>query len=675
MDLAPLKTMSPSLPLSLIRLSAALLTSLAPLPVLAESLPSWQRQMNSEATAIEAAAARELEDPAEWMRNAPVHRKELLGMLGLDPLPERTALKAVTVGTLENAAFTVEKIHFQSSPGLYVTGNLYVPKQRSGPLPAILYVCGHSVMKEGGISFGNKTGYQHHPAWFAQNGFIALVIDTIQLGEIQGLHHGTHNLNLWWWNSRGYTPAGVETWNGIRALDYLQSRPEVDPSRLGVTGRSGGGAYSWYIAAVDERIKAAVPVAGITDMHNYIIDGVIDGHCDCMYPVNALRWDFSKVAALVAPRALLLTNTDKDPIFPLDGVQRIHHSVSGLYRGLKAQDKLGLLIAEGPHKDIQELQVGAFRWFKRFLANNPDYPIQPATKFFTPAELRVFTQIPADERTTTTHEWFVPKADSAQFPTTSEGWRNASAGMIAKIRSTSFAAWPGTADACPIQTLESLPCGRGTLAQFRVQADPSCAEPGDTSLVIWGKPERVAQFSRHLSGEKPGAEKPPLQLSLQIVDDAALGERLAAFQSGSEPPSDTLQLLFAPRGFSSASNRSISPSNWAATNKELTRIRRRFMLTGSTLDAARVFDIVQILKTLRTTTPTATLELRATGTQGVNALYATLFSEGIASLSLEKLPASHETPTAPDYLSILRVVDIAQTLELARTRTSVQLLP
>ena len=79
------------------------------------------------------------------------------------------------------------------------------------------------------------------------------MIDTLQLGEIEGLHHGTYHKGMFWWCSRGYTPAGVEAWNGIRALDYLQSRQEVDGERLGVTGRSGGGAYS----LVDRRARRA----------------------------------------------------------------------------------------------------------------------------------------------------------------------------------------------------------------------------------------------------------------------------------------------------------------------------------------------------------------------------------------------------------------------------------
>jgi len=261
---------------------------------------------------------------SDWESKRSLYRKQLFEMLGLDPLPEKTDLKAVVTGKLDHNDFTVEKIHYQSMPGLYVTGNLYIPKNLEKPAPAILYVCGHSLVKKNDISFGNKTAYQHHAAWFARNGYVCLVIDSLQLGEIEGIHHGTYRYKMWWWNSRGYTPAGVEAWNCIRSLDYLQSRPEVDKERIGVTGRSGGGAYSWWLSALDERIKAAVPVAGITDLQNHVVDGTVEGHCDCMFIVHTYRWDYPLVAALVAPRPLLISNSDKDNIFPLDCVLRVH---------------------------------------------------------------------------------------------------------------------------------------------------------------------------------------------------------------------------------------------------------------------------------------------------------------------------------------------------------------
>jgi len=134
---------------------------------------------------------------ADWQAKRETVREELQDMLGLLPLPERTDLKPVVTGQLEGPGIVVEKLHFQSQPGLYVTANLYRPKAQSAPLPAVLYVCGHARVVTNGVSCGNKTGYQHHGVWFAQHGYICLLIDTLQLGEIEGFHHGTHRLGQW----------------------------------------------------------------------------------------------------------------------------------------------------------------------------------------------------------------------------------------------------------------------------------------------------------------------------------------------------------------------------------------------------------------------------------------------------------------------------------------------
>src|SRR5207247_7225110 len=146
----------------------------------------------------------------EWTSRREKYRRQLLEMLGLSPLPQKTDLNPVVTGQVEADSFAVEKLHFQSLPGLYVTGNLYLPKNLNKPAPAILYVCGHGPVIKNGISYGNKVSYQHHGAWYAQHGYLCLIIDTLQLGEIHGLHHRTYKAGWWCWIARGYTPAGVK---------------------------------------------------------------------------------------------------------------------------------------------------------------------------------------------------------------------------------------------------------------------------------------------------------------------------------------------------------------------------------------------------------------------------------------------------------------------------------
>ncbi len=184
---------------------------------------------------------------------------------------------------------------------------------------------------------------------------------------------------MWWWQTLGYTPAGIECWNAMRALDYLETRKEVDPKRIGVTGRSGGGATSWWVGAADERVQCIIPVAGIADLQAHVVEGVADrvtskgvisGHCDCMYFVNTYRWDFAMVVALCAPRPLMLGNSDADDIFPVPGYRRLADKAQRIYELYGAGDKFALLETKGPHKDTPELRRGAYRWMNRWLKDD-----------------------------------------------------------------------------------------------------------------------------------------------------------------------------------------------------------------------------------------------------------------------------------------------------------------
>ena len=374
---------------------------------------NWDAYFSSEVEKIQASTKADLDSVTKenWAEKQAGWRTELRAMLGLEPLPQDTDLNTTVTGTIHHTGLVIQRLHYQSRPGLYVAANLYLPEGESPTTgwPAVLYVCGHAKVESNGRLLGNKTGYHHHGLWFARHGVACLIIDTVQLGEVHGEHHGTYKLGRWDWVSRGYTPAGVEAWNAIRGLDVLEAWPGIDGKRMGITGRSGGGAYSWFAAALDDRIRVAVPVAGITDLQNHIVDGCVAGHCDCMYMINYFGWDYSKLAALIAPRPLLLANSDSDGIFPLDGVLRTHQSIAKVYANLGAKENLGLLITPGPHKDTQELQVGAFKFLLSHLVGKEPVIDSPALKELTPEQLAVFDrEIPANERVTSAGEWFTP---------------------------------------------------------------------------------------------------------------------------------------------------------------------------------------------------------------------------------------------------------------------------
>lgn len=595
-----------------------------------ELLSEYFRMQTRDVTDNCFAGIETLEDWTTWRDE---YRQQLFEMLGIDPTVERTALNATVTGTVESEEFIVENIHFQSRPGLYVTGNLYRPKKVDQPLPAILYVCGHGRVKIDGVSYGNKTHYQHHGAWFARNGYVCLTIDTIQLGEIEGVHHGTYREGRWWWNGRGYTPAGVEAWNCIRALDYLQSRDEVDGDRLGVTGRSGGGAYSWWVAALDERIKAAVPVAGITSMTNHVVDGCVSGHCDCMYMLNSYRWDFPMVAALVAPRPLLITNTDKDRIFPLDGVVDVYFKTRKIYELYGATDKLALQISEGPHKDTQELRVAAFHWLNRYLKNDETLIEKTATKFFEPQELKAFpVDLPSDEIVTTIDEQFVVQEGSRWADVATDSVKLQEARKM--FREKCFSGWPAAdkADALDVELIETNPRDGLSISEYRFTSQ----KPYRLPIYLVHTGPTVPQDLFVVTSNVVAMGQSDWERFEDVFSGKASDETWNTFKDKYRKLLDAPSTFVVPRG--------VGSTRWNQDTKANTHIERRFMLLGQTSEAMQTYDLVRAMAAVETLAPKATHQFRLHGgEEGINWIrQAALLSDNVSSINVPDEPIEFE---------------------------------
>jgi hypothetical protein len=630
----------------------------------------------------------------DWNAKKGEYRRQLREMLGLDPLPEKTDLKPVVTGKLEHEEIVVEKLHFQSRPGLYVTGNLYLPRKIAGPLPTILYVCGHGRAEKDGVPLGAKASYQHHGAWFARNGYACLTIDTLQLGEIEGIHHGTHRYGMWWWLNRGYTPAGVEAWNCVRALDYLETRPEVDKTRFGVTGRSGGGAYSWWIAALDERIKCAVPVAGITDLQNHVVDGCVEGHCDCMYLLNTYRWDYPQVAALVAPRPLLIANTDTDGIFPLDGVHRTFEQVRRIYRlhepaekGVSA--KVALNIAAGPHKDTQELQTAAFRWFNHHLKGDDSLIDTRAPKFFAPEQLKVFDKLPDDEINTRIHETFVAKAPPPQVPADKAAWEKIRDGWMKAIAEKSFRRYR-----VRDRGLERDPFGCESdeppkdpfedHRPFGKLAAPQAGLTADLGNIRYAKFFVVSQpgigFELHVL-RRADLARPELNV-LNVLDQQGWDEFVPMLRAGMSTDAaevrekwEPLQKMLTtfPWAMTYVCPRGIGPTAFDTAARKQVQNRRRYYLLGQTLDETQVWDVQRSIQAVREIEGLAEVPLWLQGHRNMAgvALYASLFEPDVKRLDLYDLPKSHRD--GPYFLNVERYLDMPQAVAMAAERSKIVL--
>lgn len=634
-----------------------------------------ERYFDSQCRKIEEACLADVHSRADWEQRRPELRRQFLEMIGLWSMPPRTDLHAEIRGKHVNESCIVENLVFQSSPGLYVTGNLYVPRLTQFPAPTVLYLCGHAPTVVQGVPYGNKVSYQHHGRWLAEHGYVCLMLDTLELGEVPGLHHGTYQLHRWDWLTLGYTPAGIECWNAMRALDYLQTRPEVDSRRIGVTGRSGGGATSWWVAAADDRPQGIIPVAGIADLRAHVLEpgspryphGVITGHCDCMYFTNTYRWDFPMAAALCAPRPIMLGNSNADEIFPVPGYRRLVEKVRKIYELYGAADKFVVLETAGPHKDTPELRLGAFRWLGHWLQGPTGDLTEVERPRFPPAELKVLDRIPEGASNATIDGTFL-KAAHPELPTSPavvrEWWPAQKKEWLAALREKVFRGWPAT----PV-ALNARPAGQVDHGGVRLRAVDFTSEEG-VELRLWIV--------------TPGSGSAPKHIICSILDETDFREwanqlgppfltMLQLDQPSSFQPERLAQNLRAMQAngwaFVAIAPRGVGPTRWADPgSRDDTHVRRRFALLGQTLDGQRIWDVRRGLAALKQIPDlrSATVELQGKGTMAGVALYASLFEPEETSLDLWYLPPSHAV--GPCLLNVRRFFDMPQAVAMALPR-------
>ncbi len=219
---------------------------------------------------------------------------------GLYPWPEKTPLNVKREPVGEFDGYTVEKIMLETRPGLWVTGNLYMPRPLTGKAPAILNVIGH--WWEQRLTREPAGDYPQQIANFARMGFVCLVLDMIGMVDNMQLDHYYGEGDKDMWLSGGL---GIHLWNNIRAVDYLCSLPEVDENNIGVTGASGGGTQSFVLGLVEDRIKACAPIN--------MVSGHYAGGCTCENSTGLRRITNNvEMTAMIAPRALFLAGSTGD---------------------------------------------------------------------------------------------------------------------------------------------------------------------------------------------------------------------------------------------------------------------------------------------------------------------------------------------------------------------------
>ncbi|HBY60018.1 MAG TPA: hypothetical protein DEH78_09360, partial [Solibacterales bacterium] len=478
-----------------------------------------------------------------------------------------------------------------------------LPKARAKPLPAIVYVCGHANSPQ-----GNKTQYQRHGISFAKNGYAALILDSIQIAETFALHHGVHSQQMPDWYARGYTPAGVEVWNAIRAIDYLETRPEIDRDRIGMTGRSGGAAMTWFTAAVEPRIRVAVPVMGNSTYAANLEANTQQHHCDCMFCINVYRHDMTHQGALIAPRPLLMMHGEKDVLFPVPGYTAFEQSMARLYTGYGHADRFRNIVVPTGHTDSDFLREQAIRWFDTHLMGVSERKLDLDYSNAPPEQLAVFGgNPPAGARNHTLHETFTARPPSPRYQSPA-AWQTRSAALSAAIA--------------------------GLLAA------PPDQPPVRTDLY---KP-------------KPGPAKVPALLYIAADgDDRELHRQLLAGVNGRN---SAVRMVVWPRG--------VNEVPWS--NIFARDTLRNAMHVGETIDSLRLHDIRAAYRRLREMPEVdpARIMIAGRGVSGALGLYAAILEPSVWQVLLLDPPVSHRQ--GPIFLNILRHTDLPEAAALLAPR-------
>lgn len=341
-----------------------------------------QRRAFALLDAREAAVAKWTGEDAKARKDA--FRERFIRLLG--GFPEKTPLNAKVLGVIEADDYRIEKIVFESQPKFYVTANLYLPKKGSGPYPAILFPLGH------------ENGAKAHDAWqqvlvtFVRKGYVCLTWDPLGQGERIQLFDGDLGNSKVTPATSEHTVLGMQTllagdplarytiWDGIRALDYLASRPEVDASRIGATGNSGGGTHTAYISSLDDRIKVAAPSCFITSWRHILKTiGPQDAE-QCVPGFLAEGLDHPDFLHAFSPKPYRMLSAIRD-FFSITGARETYAEMQTAYGLVGASDKIGMTEADDGHGYTHPRRVASYRWFDKWLKGvdeeTPDTPVTP----------------------------------------------------------------------------------------------------------------------------------------------------------------------------------------------------------------------------------------------------------------------------------------------------------
>lgn len=311
---------------------------------------------------------------AEWKARRADLRKKVLDILDLNPMPEKTPLNVKYVGEkvdLGNCYF--QRVVYESRPHIYVAAHLYIPKNVTFPVPAVIHVPGHSL----------RDAYRPHPRTYAANGFVAIGLPMVgEEGKVGAGwdpcgEHGQYLGHFNWYNT-GYTPAAPTVWDGIRTVDFLLTLTDsngtklVDADKIGIAGLSGGSARALWTTIADPRISVCVVNEGATAIEGYNVPHGISSTCDIHLFYNYYGFSYGEMYSLIAPRKFLLQNGTQDKLYP--NPQPVVDYLKAVYALYDSSDNFEYKTWDQGHGYSADVWNAENDWMDRWLRNG-DSPL------------------------------------------------------------------------------------------------------------------------------------------------------------------------------------------------------------------------------------------------------------------------------------------------------------
>lgn len=313
-----------------------------------------------------------------WNDRAKTLREQLLVSMGLWPMPPRTPLHPRVLGKVERAGYTIERVLLETMPGVYLGGNLYKPIGKTGPLPGVL--CPHGHWSDGRVNPEVQMRCIH----LARMGFAVFMYDMVGYNDSKPFGHAFSNPRLTRW---GLSLVTLQTWNSLRALDWLSSLPEVDSERIGCTGESGGGTQTFLLTAIDPRVKVAAPIVMVSDG--------FQGGCVCENAAGLRHGtDNVEIAALCAPRPLKLVGATGD--WTAKTMTNAYPAIRGAYELIGQPERVSAVVFDFPHNYNETSRNAVYPFLAHWLlGSNAAAPVLEGEQ--TPEVPEVLWALPTED--------------------------------------------------------------------------------------------------------------------------------------------------------------------------------------------------------------------------------------------------------------------------------------